>query len=98
MEFPYPEGSKNKPDTGWIWTQSMHLIELKDAIQQRWYSGIRWKEDAPRSKQMILKELNAIANLRLSAISLKKVLTSRKKSLYSELEERVQYDKDRRKK
>jgi hypothetical protein len=98
MKFIYPQGKKNKPDTDWLWTQAMYLIELKDAIQQRWYSRAVWKGDAPRSKQIILKELNAIANLRLSAISLKKVLTTRKKSLYSELEERVQQDKDRRKK
>ncbi len=92
MKFVYPEGSKNKPDLSWVWTQSMYMLELKDAICQRWYSGFSdddiFGKPMPRTKVKINEELNAIANLRLGAISLEKTLADRIESLQTEYDER----------
>tara|TARA_R110000803_G_scaffold138377_1_gene205222 strand:- start:92 stop:382 length:291 start_codon:yes stop_codon:yes gene_type:complete len=96
MKFIYPQGSKNKPDLGWIWTQNMYLHELKDAIGQRWYG--RMVEDSPRSLQKIIDELNAIQNFASTAKTLLEYSERREISLRKQLEERRQYDKDKRKK
>ena len=101
MKFEYPNGTRKKPDLGWVWTQCMHMLELKDAVTQQWYAGFRHENDAlggaPRTRENLDKEINAIGNLRLGVMSLEKTLTSRKESLLAEYGERVQYDKERRK-
>ena len=92
MKFEYPEGTRQKPDLSWVWTQTMYMIELKDAICQRWYSDLSADDilgkPMPRTKVKINEELNAIANLRLGAISLEKTLADRIESLQTEYDER----------
>jgi len=102
MEFPYPEGTRTKPDLSWVWTQAMHMVELQDAICQQWYAGYRHKNDelggAPRTKANLDKEFVAIASLQKYTEELAETLADRTKALEAEYDERVQYDKDRRKK
>tara|TARA_R110000822_G_scaffold266498_1_gene390246 strand:+ start:700 stop:1026 length:327 start_codon:yes stop_codon:yes gene_type:complete len=100
LKFIYPEGTRNKPDLGWVWSQCMHMIELKDAICQKWYSGFTdggvsmFDKQIPRTKAKINEELNAIANLRSSVMSLEKTLADRIESLQAEYDERGRYNRE----
>ena len=88
MKFILPNVKRNKPDLSWIWSQCMHMLELKDAIQQSWYTPRESLFDEPRrSKAKINEELNAIANLRSGVISLEKALANKIDSLQTEYDQ-----------
>jgi len=88
MPFEYPKLKKNKPNINWVWDQNFYLMELKDAIQQRWYAYISLPGDPVRSQQKILDELNAIANFRTTAENLLEAAKSREEVLRQELSKR----------
>jgi len=97
MPFEYPKLKKNKPDLNWIWDQNFYLMELRDAIQQGWYKFIRFSDMPLRSQKQIINELNAIANVTLTAESIFKAAKDREQSLRIELDQRREYDKNRKK-